>query len=116
MTAPAIAPAMPPIAAPFFAFAWSSTCANALPATSNTVKSDAICFFIFSLLVSASMSQQPCHTTNKDGSAAAGRLGPAVAVYASQAMPAERPMREVLRNMLQSGDLPFRDFVELVLY
>ncbi|HEX8252650.1 MAG TPA: hypothetical protein VF846_05855, partial [Thermoanaerobaculia bacterium] len=31
-------------------------------------------------------------------------------------MPAERSMRDVLRNMLQYGDLSFRDFVELALY
>jgi SAM-dependent MidA family methyltransferase len=31
-------------------------------------------------------------------------------------MPGERSMRDVLRNMLQYGDLPFRDFVEVALY
>src|SRR4029077_12526137 len=31
-------------------------------------------------------------------------------------MPGERSMRDVLRNMLQYGDLPFRDFVEIALY
>lgn len=31
-------------------------------------------------------------------------------------MPAERSLRDVLRNMLQYGDLSFRDFVELALY
>lgn len=31
-------------------------------------------------------------------------------------MPAEHPLRDVLRNMLQYGDLSFRDFVELALY
>src|SRR5438067_5036535 len=31
-------------------------------------------------------------------------------------MPGERSMRDVLRNMLQHGDLPFRDFVEVALY
>jgi SAM-dependent MidA family methyltransferase len=32
------------------------------------------------------------------------------------AMPGERSMRDVLRNLLQYGDLSFRDFVELALY
>jgi SAM-dependent MidA family methyltransferase len=31
-------------------------------------------------------------------------------------MPVERSMRDVLRNLLQHGDLTFRDFVELALY
>src|SRR5436305_7402797 len=31
-------------------------------------------------------------------------------------MPAERSMRDVLRNLLQNGDLPFRDFVATALY
>src|SRR4029078_86566 len=31
-------------------------------------------------------------------------------------MPVEHSMRDVLRNMLQYGDLPFRDFVEVALY
>jgi SAM-dependent MidA family methyltransferase len=31
-------------------------------------------------------------------------------------MPGERSMRDVLRNMLQYGDLPFSDFVEVALY
>jgi SAM-dependent MidA family methyltransferase len=31
-------------------------------------------------------------------------------------MPAERSLRDVLRNMLQYGDLSFRDFVEIALY
>jgi SAM-dependent MidA family methyltransferase len=31
-------------------------------------------------------------------------------------VPAERSMRDVLRNLLQYGDLSFRDFVELALY
>src|SRR5436305_6844087 len=31
-------------------------------------------------------------------------------------MPAERSMRDVLRNLLQNGDLPFRDFIEIALY
>jgi len=31
-------------------------------------------------------------------------------------MPGERPIREVLRNLLQYGDLSFRDFVEIALY
>src|SRR5438045_742947 len=31
-------------------------------------------------------------------------------------MPDERSMRDVFRNMLQYGDLPFRDFVEVALY
>src|ERR1043165_2860782 len=31
-------------------------------------------------------------------------------------MPAERSMRDVLRNMLQYGDLPFSDFVDVALY
>jgi SAM-dependent MidA family methyltransferase len=31
-------------------------------------------------------------------------------------MPSFSPMRDVLHNLLQYGDLPFRDFVELVLY
>jgi SAM-dependent MidA family methyltransferase len=31
-------------------------------------------------------------------------------------MPGERSMREVLHNLLQQGDLPFRDFVEVALY
>ena len=31
-------------------------------------------------------------------------------------MPAERSLRDVLRNMLQYGDLSFRDFMELALY
>src|SRR5438067_4215046 len=31
-------------------------------------------------------------------------------------MPGERSMHDVLRNMLQNGNLPFRDFVEVALY
>lgn len=31
-------------------------------------------------------------------------------------MPVEHSMRDVLRNMLQYGDLPFRDFVDVALY
>src|SRR6266540_410672 len=31
-------------------------------------------------------------------------------------MPSERSMRDVLRKMLQYGDLPFRDLVEVALY
>src|SRR5258708_9312459 len=31
-------------------------------------------------------------------------------------MPGERSLSEVLRNLLTHSDLPFRDFVELVLY
>jgi SAM-dependent MidA family methyltransferase len=31
-------------------------------------------------------------------------------------MPDERSMRDVLRNLLREGDLPFRDFVEVALY
>ncbi|HET7437485.1 MAG TPA: hypothetical protein VFN10_22465, partial [Thermoanaerobaculia bacterium] len=31
-------------------------------------------------------------------------------------MPTERSLSDVLRNMLEYGDLPFRDYVELALY
>src|ERR1043165_10151967 len=34
----------------------------------------------------------------------------------SRQMPVEHSMRDVLRNMLQYGDLPFQDFVEVALY
>jgi SAM-dependent MidA family methyltransferase len=43
------------------------------------------------------------------------RPGGAV-VYASRAMPTQQTMRDVLRNMLQYGDLPFQDFVDVALY
>jgi SAM-dependent MidA family methyltransferase len=44
------------------------------------------------------------------------RSGPLVPGCTIAGMPGEATMRDVLRNMLQYGDLSFRDFVELALY
>src|SRR6266705_2185073 len=107
MIVPAMAPATPPITAPLFVLARSSTvCANVGRAAMSTVNSVAMYFFIFLLLGCLGrpqISQPRCHHANNSILASLFRAGAsAVAVYDLR-MSSGRSLAVTLHKMLQDS-------------
>src|SRR5688572_15424026 len=119
MIAPAMAPATPPITAPFLVLSRSvATSANAA-VDIRAINVAAISFFMVSSdfpCPGDPLSQRFCHCANNYSFWNEGACCLPGAGVTMGKMAAPPQLLHEIRKLLKYGDLPFRDFVELALY
>src|SRR5437762_3710216 len=108
MTAPTIAPAMPPMAAPFLvlSFVVEAYWASAVIATSSDIMIPAMIFFMGPPYWLPLSSQPRCHN----------EITYVINLSAHGVGWHRMSARQALHNILEHSDLSFQDFVEVALY